>query len=387
MSHPNENPIEEPALNLVRQEEAKKYAKTRRYLALSDLVLAGVLLLLLVFSGFSLRLTVLFTLPTAPAATIYFIILMVVYGVLSAPLSYYRGFILPHRYGLSIQRFTSWLGDEIKTGVLSLALGAGIVATVYWSITSFPPMWWLLTWGVVVSLSLILTNLAPIIIGALFFKMKPLTDANLKLRLEQLAQRARTKVRGIYTMELSSKGTTAYAALMGWGNTKRIALSDTLLQRYSLPEIEIITAHELGHHLNSDTLRLFVIQSAIWLVGFYVADLALKASVMPLGFRGMSDVAALPLLIFIFTILSLVVAPLTNTYSRHLEVAADEYALRLTDNPKSFISTMTKLADQNLSEAQPSRWVELLLYDHPSYNKRVEHAGYYSTRSLNQQYK
>ncbi len=382
MSQPNENLIDEPALNQVRQEKAKKYAKARRYLAIGDLVLAGILLLLLVFGGLSLRLAGLLTLPIVPAATIYFAVLMIAYGVLSAPLSYYSGFVLPHRYGLSIQKFSGWLGDEVKTGGLGLILGAGIVATIYWFITSFPSIWWLLSWGMVVLLTLILTNLAPIIIGALFFKMKPLTDPDLKLRLEQLAQRAQTRVHGIYTIELSSKGTTANAALMGLGNTRRIVLSDTLLQRYSPTEIEVITAHELGHHQHKDIFRLLVIQSAIWLLGFYITDLVLKASVMPLGFNGISDIAALPLLMLILAAFSLLILPLTNTYSRHLETDADDYALRLTNSPKSFTNTMTKLTDQNLSEAQPNRWVELLIYDHPCYNKRVEHARYYSTHKL-----
>jgi STE24 endopeptidase len=379
MSHPNESPIEEPSLNQLRQEKAKEYAKARQRLFLADLVVGGILLLLLVFSGLSLRLAGLLTLPVVPAVTIYFIILIVGYGVLSAPLSYYRGFVLSRRYGLSTQRFASWLSDQAKAGILSLVLGAGLVAVVYWFITSFPSTWWLLSWGIVVIFSLILTNLAPIIIVPLFFKMKPLGDADLKLRLEQLSQRAQIKVHGIYVIELSSKGTTANAALMGLGNTRRIALSDTLLQQYSPSEIEIITAHELGHHLHGDTFRLLVIHTAIWLIGFYVVDLTLKSGVVPLGFSGISDIAALPLLMLIVAAFSLLVAPVVNTYSRRLEMAADEYALRLTDDPKSFITTMTKLTDQNLAEAQPSRWVELLIYDHPSYTRRVEHAHYYST--------
>jgi len=379
MSHPNENPVEEPDLNQLRQEKAKEYARTRRRLFFADLVVGGILLLLLVFGGLSQRLAGLLTLPVIPAVTIYFIILMVGYGLLSAPLSYYGGFVLSHRYGLSTQKFASWLGDQAKAGIISLILGAGLVAVVYWFITGFPSIWWLLSWGTVVLLSLILTNLAPIIIVPLFFKMKPLGDADLKLRLEQLAQRAQTKVQGVYVVELSSKGTTANAALMGLGNTRRIVVSDTLLQQYSPSEIEIITAHELGHHLQGDTFRLLVIHSAIWLIGFYVADLALEASAVPLGFSGISDIATLPLLMLILATFSLLIAPIVNSYSRHLEVAADEYALRLTDDPESFITTMTKLTDQNLSEAQPSRWVELLMCDHPSYTKRVEHARYYST--------
>ncbi len=383
MSQPNLT--KEPALNQSRQKKAKEYAELRRRLAFSEMALAGILLLLLVFSGLSQRLTTLFTLPAVPAATLYLAMLMIAYGVLTAPLSYYRGFVLPHRYGLSIQTFTGWLGDQIKARGLGLTLGAGMVAVAYWFITSFPLTWWLLGWGVMVLLSLILTNLAPIIIVPLFLKMKPLSNTDLSLRLEQLARRAKTRVRGVYTVELSSKGTTANAALMGLANTRRIVLSDTLLQRYSPPEIEIIAAHELGHHHHRDIFRLFVIQSALWLVGFYLANLALKAGVISLDFNSISDVAALPLLMLTLATFSLLVAPLLNTYHRHLEVDADEYALRLTDNPESFITAMTKLTDQNLSEAQPSRWVELLMYDHPSYKRRVEHARYYSTHRPNQQ--
>lgn len=383
MSHPDESTGDEPVLDRERQEKAKEYAKVRRYLALSDLALAGVLLLLLVFTGASLKLSGWIALPIVPAAAIYFVILMLAYMVLSAPLSYYQGFVLPHRYGLSIQKLSGWMGDEIKAGVLSIAFGAGVVAAIFGLIIGFPQIWWLLGWGMVVLLSLMLSNLFPIIIVPLFFKMKPLDDPELKLRLGKLAGQAGTKVRGVYTIDLSSKGTTANAALMGLGNTKRIVLGDTLLQRYSSPEIEIVVAHELGHHQHGDILRLFVIQSALWLVGFYAAGLTLKASVVPLGFSSVSDVAALPLLMLVFAAFSLLVSPLTNGYSRYVEVAADEYALRLTDNPGAFINAMTRLTDQNLSEAQPSRWVELLIYDHPSYNHRIDHARYYSVNRSN----
>ena len=374
MFQPNENQV---VRSQTRQQQAKKYAKARRYAAFTDLALSGGLLLLLVFSGLSLRLIELFALPVVPAAAIYFVALMLTYGVLSAPLNYYRDFVLPHRYGLSIQQFTGWLGDRVKTGILGLALGVGMVAVIYWFIASLPLIWWLLAWGVVVSLSLILTNLAPIIIVPLFFRMEPLSDADLKPRLEQLAQRAHARVGGIYTIELSSRGTAANAALMGLGNTKRVVLSDTLLRQYSPAEIEVITAHELGHNRHYDTLKLFGIHSASWLVGFYVVDLALRASVLPLGFGGISDIAALPLLMLLLASFGLLTAPLMNAYSRHLEAAADEYALRLTDDPESFIEAMTKLTDQNLAEAEPSRWVELLTYDQPSYSRRVELARNY----------
>ncbi|MEE8194559.1 MAG: M48 family metallopeptidase, partial [Dehalococcoidales bacterium] len=324
------------------------------------------------------RLTGTFTLPTVPVAVLYFVILIAAYGVLSAPLSYYRGFVLPRRYGLSTQSVSGWLGDLVKAGVLAVALVTGIIAAGYWFITTVPQLWWLLSWGFVVLVSLILSVLAPVVIVPIFFRMKPLADAELRKRLEQLAERAGIGVGGIYTLDFSSKGTTANAALMGVGKTRRIVLSDTLLKQYSTPEIEVIMAHELGHRRHNDIVRLFTLQSAILLVGFYVTGLILKASIVPLGFSGIDDIAALPLLVLVFAVLSLLLMPLANTYIRGRERAADEFALRLTGNPQAFITMMTRLTDQNLAEAQPGRWVERLLYDHPSYNSRVEHASYYA---------
>lgn len=374
----------EPALDPERQEKAKEYARLKRRLSLVDLTLAGGLLGLLIFSGLSTRLVGSLALPPVPAASLYFLFLMVAYGVLLAPLGYYRGLVLPRRYGLSLQKLTGWLGDTMKAGVLAGVLGTGIVAAVYWFMSSLPQIWWLLAWGLVVLVSLMLTMLVPVLIVPIFFKMEPLADKELKKRLERLSQQAKIEVGGIYTVEFSSKGTTANAALMGVAKTKRIVLSDTLLSWYSPMEIEVIMAHELGHQRHRDIFRLFVVQSALLLIGFYITNLILKAAIAPPGFSSISDVAALPLLMLIFGVVSLLLAPLTNSFSRQLEAAADGYALSLTDDPGSFISSMTKLTDQNLAEAQPSRWVELLLWDHPSYHRRLEHASYYIAHKSNE---
>lgn len=373
----NPDPIAEPALDPGRQRQAREYARTRRYLTVADLALTGVSLALLVFTGLSGRLVGAFNLPLVAAAVLYFIVLVVAYGLLAAPLNYYRSLVLGRRYGLSHQSLTSWLGDMAKAGILAMVLGAGIVAAVYWSISLAPQLWWLIAWGFVVLASLILSILAPVLIVPLFFKMKPMADTELKKRLEQLAERAGVAVGGIYTVEFSSKGTMANAALMGIGKTRRIALSDTLLEQYPAAEIEVIMAHEIGHQRHNDIYRLFLLQSAVLLAGLYAASLIFKASVVPLGFSGAADVAALPLLILIFGAVSLLLSPLANSYSRRLEFAADGYALELTGDPGSFVSAMTRLTDQNLAEAEPGRWVERLLHDHPGYNSRVEHARRY----------
>jgi STE24 endopeptidase len=175
-------------------------------------------------------------------------------------------------------------------------------------------------------------------------------------------------------MEMSAKTTAANAALMGIGNTRRIVIGDTLLDRYTEDEIEVIFAHELGHHVHHDIPVLVAIQAVLTLVGLFLCSLALPKLSSIGGLAGISDVAGLPLVILILGVVGLVTAPVVNALSRRMERAADDYALRTTKNARAFIAAMTRLANQNLAEYDPSRWIEVLFYDHPSIGRRIRFA-------------
>lgn len=364
-----------------RQEKAKEYAKTTRRLFFIEVGLAGVLLLVLVFGGLSVELSQYLTLSQPWAATIYFLILTFGYGIVTSPLSYYQGLALPRHYGLSVQTLRDWLKDVAKALILSLSLGIGLVILVYWLLGRLPDWWWLTTAIFTFVLSLLLTWLTPNLLLPLFFKLRPLEDNELKQKLVNLAEQAQTRVHDVLTMDLSTKSTEANAMLAGLGNTKRIILSDTLLNQYSPAEIEVVLAHELAHHIHKDLPKLVVVQGVTFVLVFLSTHLALKASLGLFPFRGMDDVATLPLLLLVLATAGIILTPIANIVSRHLESAADKKALELTKNLQAFITTMTKLTDQNLNEAQPSRWVELLFYDHPPYTKRVALARHYSTEN------
>ncbi|MCJ7515078.1 MAG: M48 family metalloprotease, partial [Dehalococcoidia bacterium] len=252
-----------------------------------------------------------------------------------------------------------------------------VVILVYWLLQNFPDTWWLWTAIFLFLLSLLLTRLTPTLLLPIFFKLEPLGDVKLKKRLMNLAKRARAEISRVLTMNVSSKGTTANAMLAGLGRTRSIILTDTLLEKYSPDEIEVILAHELGHQLHKDIPKLIALQAAVILLGLYLSNLTLKASLIPLGFQAAADVAALPLLLLSLAVLTMIVTPFINAFSRHVEASADEAALELTANPQAFISAMTRLTNQNLSVADPSRWEELLFYDHPPYTKRVSLAQNY----------
>jgi STE24 endopeptidase len=304
---------------------------------------------------------------------------MAAYALITAPLDYYTGLALPRCYGLSRQTTARWLGDHLKTAGLGLLLGAVMVSLTYGLLSFTPQWWWLCGWGVVMLISLVLSILAPVVILPMFFKTKPLAEGEIKERLEKLALEARVKIGGIYTVEFSAKNTTANAALMGAGATRRILLSDTILGKYTPSEIGVIIAHEMGHQRHHDMLRLFIFQGLVLLVSFYLSALFFQDFADGLGFTGVSDAAALPLLILVFGLVGLVVTPLTAFFTRTIEFQADLFAIKLTSDPGSFISAMVKLTDQNLAEGEPPRWVETLLDDHPSYRQRVAMAQRFKT--------
>ena len=369
------------APDAARQQKAREYSKLVRRGSFVKLGIGLVLLLALLFTPASTALANLLALPFPWSAALYLLALAVGYEVIVAPLSYYYGFVLSHRFGLSKQNLASWLRDRAKGMGLQLLLGLALVIIVYWFIGNVPALWWLAAAAIMFLGSLILTWLTPTFLIPLFYKLKPLDEGEPKQRLVDLARKAGVKIKECLIMDLSSKATTANAMLTGWGKTRRIILTDTLLQGYSWDEIGVTLGHELGHHLHHDIPKLIGIQAATFLLAFYVASLALRAGVVLFSLQGISDIAGLAWLILILAMLVLLSQPALHLYSRRLEGAADKTALTLTNKPQAFVTLMTKLTDQNLAEAEPGRWTRLLFYDHPTYNERTKLAHNYISRS------
>ncbi len=354
-----------------RQAQARAYARTKRVLYVVDLAVGAIFLLALLVTGASDWLRDSFALYYPLQVGLYVLIVVVVYSLIMLPTSLYGEYMLPKRNGLLSQGPRGWALDQLKGFGLSVVLGLAVIEVLYWLISTYPAWWWLLAAGAMLLFTVILANLAPVLILPLFYRLEPLRDQDLTARLMALATRAGQRVRGVYEMNLSAKSTTANAALMGLGNTRRIMLTDTLIQRYTPSEIEAVLAHELGHHVHGDIAKGIALQTAVTLVGFYLVDQVLLWLVPGLGYGSIADIATFPLLALALGAFMLIAMPLQNGFSRRIERQADEYALNLTRAPADFISMMSKLTDQNLSEAEPSRWVELMFYDHPASSRRI----------------
>jgi STE24 endopeptidase len=368
------NREKETTLDPERQAKAKEYARIKRRLMLVDLALGGVVALVWLLSGASLWIRHVITGWTGQpliVVAVYAAVFGAIYAALDAPLSYYSGFVLPHRYALSTQSLGAWLWDQVKGAALGGVLGLLLLEVMYALLRVSPYWWWLWTGLVMLLLTVVLSNLAPVLIMPLFYKFTPLEDEDLVGRLVRLAEQAGAHVRGVYRFDMSSKTVQANAAVTGLGNTRRIILGDTLLDNFSNDEVETVLAHELGHHVHNDVGKGILVQTALTLGGLWLASLALRWGVGAFGLRGVADIAGLPWLLLVVGAFGLVTMPLSNAYSRWREALADRYALETTHKPQAFATAMTRLADQNLSEADPERWVEVLLYSHPAISRRV----------------
>src|SRR6266849_1600253 len=355
--------------------EARRYNRIRRWLGVADFILGLVLMVALLATGWTGTLRAIAYKATfqhySLAVFLYVLMLLLIGKILGLGLDYYS-FRLEHRYQLSNLRLRAWVRDEIKGFLVEMVL-AGIVAELlYFIMRQAPQHWWLIAWAAFLGLFVLLAQLAPVVLFPVFYKFAPLENEELKERLVRLGERAGTRVRGVYQWKLSEKSKKANAALTGLGTTRRIILADTLLENYSPDEIEAVLAHELGHHVHRHSLKSIAVQAAITFVGFWTANEALQYAIDHSNrFTGLADFANLPLLALVSTVLSLLVLPALNAYSRHNERQADRYAFRSIVSVEPFISAMNKLADQNLAERTPSRFVEWFFHSHPATSRRV----------------
>jgi len=366
-----------------RQKQAKQYARIRRRLWLVDTVFSALYALAWLFFGWAIALREWlnqFTNNEWILVPLFVAVFGGIYTIINLPLSYYSGFVLPHRFGQSNQTFKDWVIDLLKGLAVGAPIGLILLELLYLALRVTGGLWWL--WAAIGLLlfNVLLTNLAPVLIMPLFNKYIPLGDEHKELaeRLLALAARANTKVRGVFKFDMSKRTKAANAALTGIGNTRRIVLGDTLINEFSTDEIETVLAHELGHHVHRDIPLLITFGAISTTLSLFLSSLVLNWAIGYFGFSSPADVAAFPTLNLIFGAYGLLIMPLGNAVSRWREGMADDYALQATGKREAFASAFTRLANQNLGEVDPEKWVVFLFYSHPPLGERIDKARRWS---------
>jgi STE24 endopeptidase len=355
--------------------------KSRRYSTIKyslSIIGMGYLLLLLAVSmlgGVSVVLAKGIKLLVTPSYLVFPVYLLVIFGaycILNFPLNFYQSFILEHQFQLTRQSIKNWFFDQLKSGVISYIISIVLLEVFYALLGSQPQNWWWIVSLVWIFLSLVLAKLTPVIIIPLFFKYKKFSDEDLRKRIIGLSEKMKLKILDVFEIDLSRQTEKANAALVGFGSTRRVILGDTLKNKYSADEIEVILAHEFAHQKLGHLLKLVGISALSTLLCFFVIYKTSSRALLFFNAGKLNDISALPIVFIYLVLLGAVLAPWDNFLSRKFETQADKMAIKTTGLKEAFISTMDKLANQNLADRNPQPFIKFFFFDHPPIDERIK---------------
>lgn len=354
---------------------AKQYANTKYALSIIDTLYAITLLLVALRSGFSLFLENLLksiNLPGYLSIAVFLLLVSVFYYLLTLPLNFYRGYILEHKFNLSKQRAGDWWIDQLKSQVLAYIISLILILVFYWILGRFSRWWWLAISVFWIFFSVILAKLTPVLIIPLFFKYKKLEDNSLRQRILELAKKMQIKLLDVFEIDLSRKTLKANAAFTGAGKTRRVILADTLRGKYSADEILVILAHEFAHYRLKHIMKLIIINSLVTLGLFFLIFKTSGYCLAAVKLDSLRQLASLPLVFLYFIFFGIITRPLEAYVSRRFEFDADRFALKITQEKEAFVSLMSKLAEQNLSDRNPHPLIKFFFFDHPPIDERIK---------------
>lgn len=291
-------------------------------------------------------------------------------SLVSLPFALWRRFKLDERFGFNRMTPALFASDALKSLLISLILGAPLLALILWVMDNAGPAWAWWAWGIWVAFNLLVLWLFPTVIAPLFNRFTPLQDTAVTERVQKLAQRCGFALNGVFVMDGSKRSAHGNAYFTGFGTARRIVFFDTLLSRLNPEEIEAVLAHELGHFKHRHILKrmavsfigaLVFLQVLAWLsqqVWFYTG-----LGVMPQLGRSNSGLA-LVLFFLVVPVFTFWVSPVAAWFSRKDEFQADAYAATQTP-PAALVSALVKLYDDNAATLTPDPLYSAYHDSHP----------------------
>jgi STE24 endopeptidase len=358
------------------QAASDAYFEGGYWLLLWNVLFASALYLVLLATGWSAKMRDLAARvtrfrPVHVAA--YVVQFTLVTTFVSFPLTVYQGFFREHQYGLSTQTFGGWMGDELKGVLLGLVFGAGFMVVLYAVLRRAPRTWWLWGAGVSVVALVFVALVSPVYVAPLFNSYTALDDPQVAGPILSMARANGIPASEVYVMDASRQTTRISANVSGFLGTERITLNDNLLNRTTLPEIEAVMGHEMGHYVLNHMYKMVLFFGALLVLVFATLQ---RASSWALGrwgarwdVRGVDDPAGFPLLALLVTVVFFVLTPVTNTYIRVQEQESDVFGLNAARRPDGMAAVSLKLGEYR--KLSPGPLEEMIFFDHPSGRTRI----------------
>ena len=295
-------------------------------------------------------------------------------SLLTLPLDAYETFVLERNFGFNRTTPLTFLTDRLKGWAIALAISVPLLFVCLWAMRSFAGLWWLWTWFGLLAVMVAAPTVYVRLIAPRFNRFTPLADGNLRARIEKLLERCGFRSSGLFSMDASRRSAHGNAYFIGFGNTKRVVLFDTLIERSTPDEVEAVVAHELGHYRHGHVLFGLLRAAAMAFVALAAFGwLCKQAWLLPsFGIHYRDDALALLACLLLNSIVSPLLAPIGNWMSRRNEFQADDYARRHVA-AAPMVSALLKLSRDNASTLTPDPLYALVHYSHPPVPIRIRH--------------
>jgi STE24 endopeptidase len=307
---------------------------------------------------------------------LYAVQYLIVTAILSFPLAVYADFFREHKYGLATNSFGGWFGDWAKGLMVSAILGSLVMMALFGIVRRLQRAWHI--WGALVTIAfaVLLVAISPVYIAPLFNNYTSLSDATVVDPILRLARANGIATDKVYEMDASRQSKRVSANVSGFLGTMRITLNDNLLKRCSVPEIEAVMGHEMGHYVLNHVFKMILFMSILIVAGFAVLRRGTEALLARYGARwgisGTGDPAVTPLAIVLFSAYLFLLTPFTNSFVRMQESEADMFGLNAARQPNGMAEVALKLGEYRKMEPGPVE--EWIFFDHPSGATRIRTA-------------
>lgn len=317
-------------------------------------------------------------------ALIYMPIYVLVTTALLFPLTWFSEFHTEHKYGLATQTFPAWFSEFLIGTVVAMILFSLFVALLYAIIRRTQERWW--AWGALLGTVFLLfvIVISPVYLQPLFNEYRPMDEGPLKERILSIARANGMNAEDVKQVDSSKQTTRVSANVSGAFGTMRIALNDNLLNQASEAGVEAVMAHEIGHYVLNHMWKRLILFMPLMVVLFLLAHLIFKAITRrkgeAWGIRGIDDLAGLPLLLAIITVLELFTIPVIYRSVYVAEYEADLFAINATQNPDAWAEVALMTAQYR--KLHPPEWEENWLNHHPSPYQRIYMAMRWKAENL-----
>jgi STE24 endopeptidase len=282
--------------------------------------------------------------------------------------------------GLTDQGLAGWWRDRAFGLLVSWVIASLVVLVLIGLARRAPRHWPFWAGAALIALTFIGSFVYPLVVEPAFNRFTPVPDGPFRQSVLRLAQREGVHVDDVLVADASRRTTTLNAYVSGIGDSRRVVVYDNLMHGVPRAEVLSVVAHELGHAREHDVVLGTALSALGGVAGVGLLALVLDDARLQRRARtsGPADVRAVPTMLALFAVASVLVLPAQNAVSRSIEARADRAALVATRDPEAFRAIQKRLALRSLAEPSPPALLHLWFGTHPTVLQRMGLADAYA---------